>query len=344
MDLPFFWRETTMCILTIAVPIFNMEWCLEKNLATFDDPRLMGRVEVICLNNASEDGSKAIVESFTTKRPEIFRLVDRDSRGYGSAINAALAMAQGKYFRIVDADDWVNTGDLIKLADVLESCEADAVMTDYEIVDMQTGDMTPILAKASGARYGEVYTDFDILMQTYPMIHGTTYRTELLRDAGFTMQDNTFYVDEEFMLIPMLHIRSVLYLDLDIYRYMVANPGQSSSPGNRARLQDHQERVIRRIAGEYLAEKERDPENKALPYARYRIMRLLGDRFMVLLIYVEDRKKGRELAKSWETYIRDTLPDLWPGVKNKAQILYAMNGLHISIPQYDWLKKVLLRK
>ena len=333
-----------MCILTIAVPIFNMEWCLEKNLATYDDPRLVGRIEVICLNNASEDGSKAIIERFTAARPEIFRLVDRDSRGYGSAINAALASAQGKYFRIVDADDWVNTEDLVRLTEVLGTCEADAVMTDYEIVDMQTGDMTPVLAKAGGAHYGEVYTDLDILIKTYPMIHGTTYRTGLLRDTGFAMQDNTFYVDEEFMLIPMLHIRSVLYLELDVYRYMVANPGQSSSPGNRARMQDHQERVIRRIAGEYLAEKKRNPGNKALPYARYRIMRLLGDRFMVLLIYVEDRKKGRELAKSWEAYIRSTLPDLWPEVKNKARILYAMNGLRVSIPLYDRLKRALLRK
>ena len=96
-----------MCVLTIAVPIFNMEWCLEKNLATYDDPRLIGRVEVICLNNASEDGSKAIIEKYVSSRPEIFRLMDRDSRGYGSSINAALAAAEGRYFRIVDADDWV---------------------------------------------------------------------------------------------------------------------------------------------------------------------------------------------------------------------------------------------
>ena len=93
-----------------------------------------------------------------------------------------------------------------------------------------------------------------------------------------------------------------------------------------------------------LPEKKRNPGNKALPYARYRIMRLLGDRFMVLLIYVEDRKKGRELAKSWEAYIRSTLPDLWPEVKNKARILYAMNGLRVSIPLYDRLKRALLRK
>lgn len=333
-----------MCVLTIAVPIFNMEWCLEKNLATYDDPRLIGRVEVICLNNASEDGSKAIIEKYVSSRPEIFRLMDRDSRGYGSSINAALAAAEGRYFRIVDADDWVNTEDLVKQADALENCEADVVLTDYRIVDMQTGEMTPVRAGDKGARYGEICRDFDVLRKTFPMIHATTYRTGLLRDAGFTLQDNTYYVDEEYILLPALYARSILFLDLDIYRYMVANPAQSSSPGNRSRLQDHQERVIRRIAGEYLAEKERDPQNPALPYVGFRIGKLLGNRFMILLIYVEDRKKGRELAKGWEAYVRETLPDFWPEVRTKARILYVLNSLRVSIPKYHRLKKVFLKQ
>ena len=333
-----------MCILTIAVPIFNMEWCLEKNLATYDDPRLIGRVEVICLNNASEDGSKAIIERFAAARPEIFRLIDRDSRGYGSSINAALAAAKGKYFRIVDADDWVNTEDLVKLTGILEDCRADVVQTDYEIVDMQTGAMTPVRAGDKGAAYGVIYTDFDVLRRTFPMIHSTGYRTGLLREAGFQLQDNTFYVDEEYVLLPMLRAGSVLFLDLDIYRYMVANPGQSSSPGNRSKRQDHQERVIRRIAGEFLSEAERNPQNPVLPYVRFRLMKLLGDRFTVLLIYVEDRKKGRALAKAWEAYIRETLPDFWPEVGRKARLLYAMNALHVSLPMYARLKKAVFKK
>lgn len=333
-----------MCVLTIAVPVFNMEWCLEKNLATYNDPRLIGRLEVICLNNASEDSSKSIIERYVSVQPEIYRLMDRNSRGYGSSINAAMAMAEGKYFRIVDADDWVNTEDLVKLVDVLEDCEADVVMTDYQIVNMQSGEMTPVRAGDKGARYGEIYTEFEVLRETFPMIHATSYRMELLRESEFAMQDNTFYVDEEYMLLPMMNARSILFLDLDIYRYMVANPGQSSSPGNRSRLQDHQERVIRRIVGEYLAMKENHPERPALPYVGFRVMRLLGDRFVILLIYVEDRKKGRVLAKEWEDYIRDTVPDFWPDVKNKARILFTMNALRISLPRYNRLKKVFLRK
>ena len=102
--------------------------------------------------------------------------------------------------------------------------------------------------------------------------------------------------------------------------------------------------MIRRIAEKFLAERAEKPDNPALPYVRFRLIKLLGDRFTVLLIYVEDRKKGRSLAKAWEAYIRETLPDCWPEVKNKARVLYAMNALHLSLPLYDRLKKAVLKK
>ena len=327
-----------MCVLTIAVPIYNMERCLEKNLATFDDPRLAARVQVICLNNASSDSSLAIAEAFEERSPEIFQVLDRKTRGYGGSINDAVSMARGKYFRIVDADDWVCTDELVRFADCLESAEADIVYTDYRIVDMQTGREKPVRAGDKGAEYGVCTGDFSVPVKTYPMIHGTTYRTELLRECGFKMQDDTFFVDEEYMLLPAIYARTVLYLDMDIYRYMVSNPAQSTSPQNRSRLQTHQERVIKRVAEEFA----RAPEGPSTPFVRYRVTRLLGDRFVVLLMYVEDRKEGRRLAKQWEKYVRSTWPDLWPQVSGKARILYLLNAVRLPLGAYLRLKEAFL--
>ena len=333
-----------MCVLTIAVPIFNMEWCLEKNLATYDDPRLIGRVEVLCLNNASEDGSKAIIEKEVSARPEIFRLMDRDSRGYGSSINAALAAAKGRYFRIVDADDWVDTEELVKQADALETCEADVMLTDYRIVDMSTGTETPVRAGDKGAPYGEVLTDCRWPGITLPSIHNITYRTGLLRECGFEMPDQRFFVDEQYVILPYLRARSVIYCPYDIYRYQVANPEQSTSPKNRAKYLVHREENLKDILGEVARVSREDPKNTALSYCRERLLRGIGDHFTTLAIYVEDRKKGRSLAKAWEAYIRGTMPDYWPEVKTKARILYAMNALHLSLPLYNRLKKAVLKK
>lgn len=329
-------------VLTIAVPTFNMERWLRKNLETYRDGRLEGRLEVLCLNNASEDGSKAIMEDFCQTSPGIFHLLDRDGRGYGSSINAAMAQARGQYFRIVDADDWVDTGELVKLVDMLESCEADVVLTDYRIVDMGSGVQTPVRAGEQGIAYHRLLSGFDGPKKTLPSIHGTTYRTELLRSSGFYMQDQMFFVDEEYVILPYLYAKSVIYFPFDVYRYQVANPAQSTSPKNRAKYREHREKVLRRLVGAYLEEKENPARAKdAVDYCHARISRGVGDHLTTLYMYVEDRAAGRRLAHEWQLWLMG-LPDksFYAETKSKADTLILLNRLHISLKTYNFLKKI----
>lgn len=68
----------------------------------------------------------------------------------------------------------------------------DIVLTDYEIVNMETGNTCLVRAGDLGAGYGVEYQDFSAPRKTLPSIHGTTYRTQFLRSAGFQMQDDIF--------------------------------------------------------------------------------------------------------------------------------------------------------
>jgi len=330
-------------ILTIAIPIYNMERWLDKNLATYRDPAFYNRLEVLCLNNASEDGSKAIIQQYVKGCPQIFALVDRNSRGYGGSINEALACARGTYFRIVDADDWVDTKELVKLVDALESCDTDIVLTDYEIVDMQTGAMTQVRAGSKGVEYGKEYLEFSRPLKTLPSIHGTTYKSALLRKSGFQMQDNIFFVDEEYVILPYLSAESVIYYPFDIYRYQVANPAQSTSPQNRAKYYGHREKVLQRLIADYQEVYSAYPGGTALSYCYERIMRGVGDHFTTLYIYIEDRRIGRQLAREWRGYIRTCAMEFWPPVRGKAAVLSLMNRLHVPLKQYNvwkgWLKR-----
>lgn len=329
-------------VLTIAIPTYNMEKWLAKNLNTYRDPALAGRLEVLCLNNASTDISKAIIEASVRDCPEIFALIDRPSRGYGGSVNQAIALAHGTYFRIVDADDWVNTAELIKLVDALEHCTADIVLTDYQIVNMLTGQMIPVRAGDLGAEYGRIFHDFSAPARTLPSIHGTTFRTGLLRTCGFQMQDNLFFVDEEYVILPWLAAESVIYYPFDIYRYQVANPTQSTSPQNRARYQAHREEILKRLIREYQRAGCADPS--ALSYCAERIRRGVGDHFTTLYMYVEDRKEGRRLAQEWRNYLKAEAGAFWAQVKKKAAILHAANLLHLSLSNYERLKRLYLRK
>lgn len=327
------------CVLTIAVPTFNMEHWLRKNLATYADERLSGKVEVLCLNNASEDTSEEIMKEFSAAMPEIFRVINRDSRGYGSSINEALAQAKGIFFRIVDADDWVNTQALVDLVDTLEHCTEDVVLTDYQKVNLQTGEFFPVSAAKYKVPYGVKQTDFFYPKQTLPSIHNTTYRTELLRENGFYMQDQLFFVDEEYVILPYLWAKSVIYYSYDLYRYQVADPNQSTSPENRAKYQEHREKVLKRLIAAYVKAQEGGADKDSLDYCYERIRRGVGDHFTTLYIYVQNRHMGRQLARSWHRYLRGT--PFKNSAQQKERILIWLNRLHIGVGGYLKLKRMI---
>lgn len=334
--------SATQPILTIAVPTFNMERLLQEDLASYADQRLREKLEVLVMNNASEDRSREIALSFCEQFPEIFRLIDRDSRGYGGSINQALALARGQYFRIVDADDWVNTEELLRQINLLEHCEADVVLSDYCVVSMSDGSSHHVAATAGRAPYNTLLTDLRCCCDTLPCIHSTTYRTQLLRGSGFFMQDRIFFVDEEYVVLPYLSAKSVCYTDCDVYRYRVDNPAQSTSPKNRAKLQSHREQILKRLIAEVgcCGPTSSAEKTGGLSYCRDRITKGVGDHFTTLYMYVEERNEGRRLAEEWKRYLLATAPEYWHATRKKAAALQLLNRFHISLTGYARLKRL----
>ena len=325
-------------LLTIAVPSYNMENYLPHNLPTYVDSRLAGRLEVIILDNASQDSTAQIAQSFTEQHPQIFTLLQRDSRGYGSSINAALAMAQGKYFRIVDADDWVNTQDLLSLLDKLETCSADVVQTNYCKVVMSTGEKIPIRFK--NIVYNKKYTIFAPCQENAPCIHSTVYRTALLRESGFAMQDGIFFVDEEYVILPFIHAKSVVFYDLDIYRYLVGNPAQSTSPENRAKYAGHREQILQRLLEVYCSA-QMDENTKS--YCFFRIAQAAADHLTTLYMYLPNRSQGRREGLKWERFLQENYPAFYSAARKKGFLLRQLCRVHLSLPAYQRLKKALLK-
>ena len=181
------------------------------------------------------------------------------------------------------------------LVDALKTVQSDIVLTDYQMVNLQTGSCIPVKAGERGAVYKQLQHEFSDARKALPSIHSTTYRTALLRETGFFMQDNMFFVDEEYVILPYLNAESIIFYPYDVYRYQVADPNQSTSPGNRAKYQEHREKILRRLIAVYEQAVQDQANPDALEYCFQRIGRGAGDHFTTLYIYVEDRKAGREI-------------------------------------------------
>ena len=118
-------------ILSIAIPTYNMERYLGRCLDSLVAARRTDALEIIVVNDGSTDCSSEIAHRYAKEHPNSIIVIDKKNGNYGSCVNAALKVATGKYFRVLDSDDWVDTDGLVQLLDKLKNAEADAVVTHF---------------------------------------------------------------------------------------------------------------------------------------------------------------------------------------------------------------------
>ena len=108
-----------MKYITFAVPCYNSESYMDRCVETL----LTGgnRVEIVLVDDGSSDRTAEIADRYHEKYPDIIKVVHQPNSGHGEGVNQGLRNATGKYFKVVDSDDWLDTEALPKVMDVLRS-------------------------------------------------------------------------------------------------------------------------------------------------------------------------------------------------------------------------------
>lgn len=90
---------------SVIIPCYNAENTIGSLLESIVCQQLSEPWEVIVSDNGSIDGSKAIVESYKDRLPNL-RLVDAsDKKGPAHARNVGVQAAEGEFLLFIDADD-----------------------------------------------------------------------------------------------------------------------------------------------------------------------------------------------------------------------------------------------
>ncbi len=217
-----------MKLLTIVIPMYNMERYIDKCLTSLIFPDGMEQMEVLVINDGSRDRSSEIAHQYESRYPQTFRVIDKENGNYGSCVNRGLKEATGKYIRILDADDFYETRNLPGYLDFLGSVDLDMVFTEFRRTDAEgrPGKRTRVLR-----RPGRTYGVRDLY---HPRLHITmhcvAYRTELVRSIGYTQTEGISYTDHEWVFWPMAFVRTWQYYPRVIYNYRLGREGQTVNP------------------------------------------------------------------------------------------------------------------
>ena len=222
--------------LTVAVPAYNAQDFLGRCLDSLliKDEQLFRALEVIVVNDGSTDGTSALAHRYAALYPDVFQVIDKDNGNSGSCINAALAVATGKYFRELDSDDWFDTEALAQLILLLEERSEDLVST-LKKNHLPNGHITS---------YKGLLVDYDrtCLLDAFRFrhprdkvhftMHTLCFRTDFLRSIGYRQMEGIFYTDMILCYFPLKAAKDIWFSKLCVYQYTEGREGQSLSPDN----------------------------------------------------------------------------------------------------------------
>lgn len=236
--------------LSVVIPTYNTQDYLERCVESLFDPRIDGKVQIIIVNDGSKDGSLAVAQKLAQEKDFVL-VIDKPNGGHGSTINKGVEVASGKYFRVLDSDDWYETETFVKFIEQLENIDSDVVITwgYYDRVYEKKQLPYVMFDDDSFIEYGKEYKfdEFDFHNKYLVMAH-ISYRTEVLKKNYRPLLENTFYVDNEFLLYPMVNVKTLIFLDMKIYHYFFGRPEQSMNKDVLKRNISHIERVSFSIA------------------------------------------------------------------------------------------------
>ena len=229
-------------ILTISIAAYNVAGYIRQTLdSLLTDERTLGLIDVLIINDGSSDDTSRIAHEYEKAHPGSFRVLDKENGGYGSTVNTGIAEAKGKYFKLLDGDDWFETENIPGYIDYLDKCDSDIVLTPYTKVYPK--ENRTVLYDENG-KVPSSRTDIaSSNVSNNIAMHEIAVKTEVLRDTRVQLLEHCFYTDWDFIVKSLIGSHTISRFADPIYCYRMGDEGQSVSISGLKKHYDDASRV-----------------------------------------------------------------------------------------------------
>jgi glycosyltransferase involved in cell wall biosynthesis len=335
-----------MKYISFAIPCYNsqdyMAHAIESILPGGDE------VEIIIVNDGSKDKTSQIAHEYMDKYPDIIKVIDKENGGHGDAVNAGLANASGKYFKVVDSDDWVDEEALHKILMLMRHLEEDNEQIDMLISNYVYEKVGVTHKKCIHYRnvlpQDEVFRWDDIghfRLDQYILMHSVIYRTDMLKLSQMRLPKHTFYVDNIYVYYPLPHVRKIYYLDVDFYRYFIGREDQSVNEKVMIARVDQQIFVTKTMIDMYQLKKVTSKKLRQYMINYLAIMMTVSSILLIRSKEKENLEKKKELwlylkKRDMKTYIK-----IRYGILGQTMNIPGKSGRKISSLAYTVARRII---
>lgn len=294
-------------LLSIVVPAYNCERYLRNGVLSLINHPFNNLVEVIIVNDGSKDNTLKVARGLAKLSPSV-KVINKENGGHGSTINVGIKVAKGRYFRLMDGDDYFDTELLVEFLNKLKREKADVVLTNY-VEDLATqGEFKPMDKLYDNLlEYRKMNID-DMMYGGYgfkfwgPLLSTTTCKTKLLRAASFKIDEHCFYVDMEYNFMVYSQARSIVYYPLNIYIYFLGRSNQSVNHKMVAKNYLQHEKVCLRLIKEYHKIKDKLTAGQDKYIKDRLITELCKSQYYITMFYLKNGYGFRRFDKALKKY------------------------------------------
>lgn len=220
-----------MKVVTFFIPCYNVESCVSRCLDSILHPEILDQIEILAINDGSKDNTLSLLRNYECRYPQTIKVIDKTNGGWGTAVNLGLNKASGKYFKEVDADDWVSTENLTEYVKFLQSNDVDYIATEYTEYFSKENEYHPHTFQKPIYNHTISLNEF---WDNYPTawdfpIHAITYKTSFIREQVNLKVGDRYYGDFEYFTYPQPYIGSIYVLPINITVYFRGSDDQSTS-------------------------------------------------------------------------------------------------------------------
>ncbi len=320
--------------LTVVIPAYNVEKYIEKCLDSFLNIEVLSDLEILVVNDGSTDHTEEIAKKYADKYPSSIQVLTKENGGHGSTINYAVPLATGKYFKVVDGDDWVDTSLLPEFIKMLKRVNSDVISNDFNLINDST-------EKVSGRRkavknsyhYNREWGFAEAVVEPIVTIHSMTIRTDVIKKCPVKLDEHCFYEDQEYILYPIPFCTSITFAPEPIYQYRLGRNGQSVDINVMIKRHDQHLRVLNSLY-EYNDMNDMIPTYKK-KYLERGIAEAVDDEYQIFLAKGNVEGNKQELME-FDKKLKKEHPGIYEACKRKSVWMLRKSKFRL-FPFATWL-------
>lgn len=206
--------------LSVVIPVYNVAPYLAKCLESICSQSFKD-IELLCVDDASTDGSLSILQEFAAKDSRIKVIQAPSNGGLSRTRNLALDHAVGEYLLLVDSDDWLEPEALMTMYGKAQFTGADRLICGfrYGYEDEPDREDTFIPEDVADPAVGWIPCSSETVGKVHHGANGMMIRRSIVQEHGTRFPEGLLCEDIYFHYVTFPFCKRACVVSAPYYGY-----------------------------------------------------------------------------------------------------------------------------